>query len=150
MLTTSPLFVYLIIAVILIAVELVVFQFSFFWTFFIGLGALVATLVAYFFPSASWLTITSVFVVASFAISLLLYKPLKNWQNKPGRIAGNNAIGQKVDVIEPVTADKPGKVLWSGTDWKAELAPGSEEIHEGDQAVITGMEGIRLEIKKLS
>ncbi len=148
MLTFSPFTFYLVLAIALIAIELIVFQFSLFWMLFIGLGALVATLTAFLIPSASWLLVTATFVISSVVISIVLYRPLRNWQEKPSSLAGHDAIGQRVEVIETVTADKAGKVIWSGTDWRAELDKNSEEIQPGDRAIIVDMEGIRLTIKK--
>ena len=44
----SPFWLFLLIGVVLLALELVVFQFTMFWLFFVGLGALVAAAFAFF------------------------------------------------------------------------------------------------------
>ena len=148
MFDSDPFFFYVIVAVSLLATELLVFQLSVFWLLFIGLGALVAALTAWFVPDASWLLTTSVFIIASAVISLLLYRPLKKWQNKPSIIAGNDAVGQSVKVLSLITKDQAGIVTWSGTDWHADLAAGSSDLEPGNTAKIVSMEGIRLTVTK--
>ena len=148
MFDSSPFAFYLTVGVALLAAELLIFQLSVFWLLFIGIGALIAALTAWFIPEASWLLTTSVFVIASIIVSFLLYKPLKKWQDKPGVIAGNDAIGQSAEVLDAVSADKDGKVSWSGTDWRAELSAGSEPLNEGDTAIIDSAEGIKLRVRK--
>ena len=141
----SPALFYLIVAVALIGAELLIMQFSVFWFLFFGLGALVASLVAWAFPELSWVIVTLIFLAASVLSALALYPKLKRWQNQPGPIAGNDAIGQRVKVIEPISADKEGKVEWSGSDWPARMDDvQAQPFGEGDNAVIKKLEGIRL------
>jgi len=62
-----------------------------------------------------------------------------------GGISGNNAVGQKVVVKGSISKDAPGVVVWSGSDWQAELAEGQqEEIAIGATAHVVRVEGIRL------
>ena len=145
--TITPFAFYLILGACLIAAELLIFQISIFWFLFIGLGAMFAALTIILVPGTSWLLATTVFVIASTLVALGLYRPLKRWQNKPGALAGNNAIGQKVRILEAVTDRQPGKVSWSGTDWRAELAANSQPLQLGDIAVIVEVNGICLLVK---
>ena len=144
----SPTMFYLIFAVALIGAELIIMHFSVFWFLFFGVGALLASLVGWIFPELSWAWSTGVFLVGSLATAALLYPPLKRWQAKPGPIAGNDVIGQSVEVIEQIAQGKEGKVLWSGSDWPARLAEGNEPIDVGDHAVIKELQGIRLIVGK--
>lgn len=139
----SPAIFYLGLAVALIGAELVILQLSVFWFLFFGIGALVAALVSWLIP-LSWLASTSVFFVASLFVAVVLYPLLRKWQNKPSPIAGNDAIGQRVKVIQAVSREKNGKVLWSGSEWNAQLAEGEDELQVGDAGVIVKLEGIRL------
>lgn len=141
----SPALFYLILAVALIGAELLIMQFSVFWFLFFGLGALAASLIAWVAPGLSWLVVSLIFLVASLLSAAALYPALKRLQNKPGPIAGNDAIGQRVQVIEAISADKEGKVLWSGSDWPARIEEGQDQpLVDGDSAVIKRLEGIRL------
>lgn len=143
----NPFTFYLILTVALIGTELLIFQVSIFWFLFVGLGALVATLVAWLIPDASWLLTTAVFVVSSGMISVSLFKPLKNLQSKKSTMAGNDAVGQTVMVKSAIEPGKSGKVVWSGTDWKASLAAGeTASLQDGDEAVIVALEGIRMTV----
>lgn len=144
----APFLFFLILGAALISAELLIFNFSVFWFLFIGIGAVVAALVAWLFPGIGWLYSSLTFVVASTLTSVGLYSPLKRWQQKPSAMPGNDAIGQMVDVIELVEEGKQGTVEWSGTDWSARLASGSEALAVGDQAEIVKINGIVLLVKK--
>ncbi|MFT6190575.1 MAG: hypothetical protein ACJAZ6_002415 [Oleispira sp.] len=139
----SPAVFYLGLAVILIGAELLILQLSVFWFLFFGVGALIVAIVGWVIP-LSWLASTGLFLVISLLLALLLFPALRKWQAKPSPIAGNDAIGQQVKVIETISPNNSGKVLWSGSDWNAELADGEQEILAGELAVIIKLVGIRL------
>ncbi len=145
----NPFWLYLTLGVGLLAIELLVFQFTTFWLFFIGVGALVAAAFAWLVVDASYIATTAVFLVASVAVIAVLYKPLRNWQQKPSGIADNNAIGQKVKVKRDISAERGGIVSWSGSNWQAELAEGQHEsLQAGDTAYVKSVEGIKLYVSK--
>ncbi len=145
----NPFWLFLVVGIGLLATELLVFQFTTFWLFFIGLGALVAALYAWLVPGASYLVATIVFVLASAVITAMLYRPLRRWQNQPSDMAGNNAVGQRVVVKKPVEKGQSGVVSWSGSDWEAELANGQvETIQAGESARVISVEGIKLLVEK--
>lgn len=146
---SNPFWLFLVIGVGLLATEMLVFQFTTFWLFFIGLGALVAAVFAWLTVDASFLMTTLVFVVASAIITAVLYSPLRRWQKEPSGISGNNAVGQKVSVKTTISRQSTGTVYWSGSDWQAELAEDQdEEIAAGDRAVVVAVEGIRLVVAR--
>lgn len=140
----SPSLFYLILGAGLIAIELLVMAFSVFWFLFFGIGAIITAFVAWFAPELGWKGSTLIFLASSIAVSFLLYKPIKKWQNKPSPIAGNNAIGQSVKVTVTVTSQNSGKALWSGSEWVVELDQDEQDIAAGDTAVIRKIEGICL------
>jgi len=141
----NPFWLFLIIGVGLLATELLVFQFTTFWLFFVGLGALVAAAFAWLMVDASYLVTTMVFFVASALITAVLFAPLRKWQTKPSGIADNNAVGQRVEVKQTITREHAGVVNWSGSDWQAELASGEQQpIVAGEYARVAAVEGIRL------
>lgn len=141
----SPFWLFLLIGVGLVALELLVFQFATFWLFFVGLGALVAAAFAFIFTGSGYVATTAVFLLASVVITAALYAPIRRWQKKPSPIAGNNAVSQRVKVTKTITATQGGTVNWSGSEWQAELASGSkQELHDGDWARVVDVQGIRL------
>ena len=141
----NPFWLFLVAGVSLLAVEMLVFQFTTFWLFFIGLGALVAAAFAWVSADATFLLTTLVFVLASVVITAVLFASLRKWQKQPSGISGNNAIGQKVVVKDSISRDTPGVVVWSGSDWQAELAEGQQDdIAVGATAHVVRVEGIRL------
>lgn len=151
MVEMTPFWFFLIVAVALLATELLVFQFTTFWLFFVGLGALCAAIFAWLSGGAGFISTTAVFAVASALITALLYAPIRRWQSAPTTISDNNAIGQKVIVSEPIQPGVAGKANWSGTDWQAELAGGlNATLMAGDTARVVAVEGIRLIVEPLS
>ncbi|TCS36133.1 NfeD family protein [Reinekea marinisedimentorum] len=144
----GPFLFFILIAVALITTELVIFNLSVFWFLFVGLGALVAALASWLLPDAGWLFAFVVFVVATAVVSVLLYLPLKKWQNQASPMHGNDAIGQTVKALSSLSESTEGEVTWSGTSWKAKLAAGSEPLKKGDKATITAIDGIILTVKK--
>jgi membrane protein implicated in regulation of membrane protease activity len=140
----TPALFFLLLALGLIGTELLIMQLSVFWFLFIGLGALLASLAAWLIPEMSWAVATGIFVVSSVVVSAVLYPFLKKWQDQPAVIPGNDAIGQKVNVIQAISAAKDGRVSWSGTDWSARLAEGEAGFESGESAIIRKLVGIHL------
>lgn len=140
----TPALFYLIIAIGLIGTELLIMQLSVFWFLFVGVGALIASLVAWAMPELSWAVVTAIFLLASVVVSIGLYPMLKRWQDKPSALAGHDAIGQTAKVTEAISVAKPGKVVWSGSEWAAQTVEGEADFHIGDDAVIKDLRGIRL------
>ena len=141
----NPFWLFLVIGVGLLAVELLVFQFTTFWLFFVGLGALVAAAFAWLMVDASYLVTTLVFFISSAVITAVLFAPLRKWQTQPSGIADNNAVGQRVEVTQTITRERAGVVNWSGSDWQAELASDEQQsIEAGEYARVVSVEGIRL------
>jgi membrane protein implicated in regulation of membrane protease activity len=144
----TPDIFFLLVGVALIAVELLIVQFSVFWFLFFGLGALIASLVCWLLPELGWTPSIGLFFVASVVTSAALYPPLRKWQAKPSSLPGHDAIGQRARVVVAITADSPGKVLWSGTEWAAEVADPGEALAVGDTVLIRRLEGIRLFVSR--
>ncbi len=143
----SPVLFFCLAGLVLIGVELVVFQLSVVWLLFIGLGALAASGLGWLLGWEDWTLMTATFVVASGVLTALLYRPLKRWQDHPGPIAGNDAIGQLVKVKTTLQPGHEGKVLWSGSEWNARLAEGvNATLSVEDEAYITAISGIRLTV----
>ncbi|WP_086930507.1 NfeD family protein [Agarilytica rhodophyticola] len=145
---SSPFLFFIIAGVALITAELLIFNMSLFWFLFVGIGALIAAVVVWFIPGVGWLYASVTFVIASALTSIALYKPLRRWQQKPGAMPGNDAIGQHVNVLEEISQAKSGKVTWSGAVWDAKLVGSSEPLQKGENAVIAEITGIVLLVQK--
>ena len=140
----TPVTFYLILAVVLISTELLAVQFTVFWFLFFGLGALATAILMWLVPEVSWFASTLFFLLSSIVVTAIFYPGLKKWQDQKSPIAGNDAIGQKTEVIVAIDNDKSGKVMWSGSEWPAELAEGQDALAVGETAKIHELEGIRL------
>lgn len=144
----NPFWLFLFAGVALVAIEMLVFQFTTFWMFFLGLGALVAAAYAWLSGDVTYTAATAVFLIASVAFTALLYAPIRRWQKQPSGLEDNNAIGQRVEVTETVGPSNQGTVTWSGSDWQAELAKGeTATLNVGDNAIVVSVKGIRLFVK---
>jgi len=131
----------------MIVIEVAIMQLSTFWFIYIGLGAVITAVLLWAMPGLGWTGGMAAFVVATLVITVLINRPLRKWQQKPGAIAGNDAVGQSVQVVQKISADKPGKVNWSGSEWHAELASGGSEKEIGQSATIVSMHGITLVVE---
>lgn len=147
MIEVTPFLFFIILGTLLIGAELLIFNLSVFWFLFIGAGAIGAAMVAWLMPETSWVFATSAFVILSAIVSLLLYKPLQRWQQTPSSMAGNDTIGQTVDVLTAIQPNQSGKVNWSGVDWEATLAENSQALAQGDKAEIVSVKGIVLVVR---
>ena len=75
-------------------------------------------------------------------IALLLWKPLKNFQDRgEGKDTSSDMIGLSVPCAKVVSATG-GAIRYSGVDWTARLDDGHDgTIDEGVMCEITGVEG---------
>lgn len=149
MIALGPFLFFLILAVALIVSEILIFNLSVFWFLFVGLGALITAVVSWLVPEITWLFAILTFVISTSIISAALYKPLKRFQTKKGPMAGNDAVGQTVTAVSDVENKKAGTVDWSGAQWTARLASGSEVVKEGELAKIKRVEGIVLYVSAI-
>ncbi|MFT5111651.1 MAG: hypothetical protein ACI8P9_000971 [Parasphingorhabdus sp.] len=76
-------------------------------------------------------------------VALLLWKPLKAFQNSSdGSDNSSDMIGKHVPVSQMVTFDE-GTIRYSGVNWQSRLAKGCtvDSIAEGDSCEITSVDG---------
>lgn len=144
----SPFYFFLGASVVLLALELAIFQLSVFWFFFAALGAAVVAAVCWFMPDTSWTLAIGLFAGATVVITAVLFPLLRRMQQGESSMAGHDAVGQRVQCQQAVIAGQAGRVLWSGRDWEARLAAGSADLAVGDEALIAAVEGIHLVVRK--
>ena len=84
-------------------------------------------------------------------VALVLWKPLKNFQNRGGGPdTSSDMIGRNVPVSEEISATA-GKIRYSGIDWNARLSSDeSDSIASGEQCEISGVEGNLMIVKSIS
>jgi len=84
-------------------------------------------------------------------ITLLLWKPFKNFQNSGGgRDTSSDMIGKHVPSVGIITQEN-GHIRYSGIDWNAKLDNDStdETIEANTQCIITGVEGNTMLVKRI-
>jgi membrane protein implicated in regulation of membrane protease activity len=80
-----------------------------------------------------------IFLGSTIVLTLLLYKPLRNYQtNKDAKYS--DMIGQSATVIGTLAPGTEGKVRWSGTTMKARLQS-ANTLTEGKSVKITAVDG---------
>ena len=91
---------------------------------------------------AGWETEIFVLGLLSAAITLLLWKPFKNFQNdSDGSDSSSDMIGKQVPASAEITATS-GSIRYSGINWNSRLVDGiSTPIAEGQNCIITAVDG---------
>jgi inner membrane protein len=97
-----------VIGVVCILAEIFVLGLTTFWLLFIGIGAVVAGALSYAL-GLEWTWSLTLFAVCVAITALTLMKPLRNWQNKPSLMPGNDIIGMKVTLMEDIQSGAQGK-----------------------------------------
>ena len=91
---------------------------------------------------SGWETEIFVLGILSAAITLVLWKPFKNFQNdSDGSDSSSDMIGKQVPVSAEITAAS-GSIRYSGINWNSRLVEGvSTPIAEGQNCIITAVDG---------
>ena len=116
-----------------------------FYLLSIGLAAFAAAILNYLQFSITIQIVTFILITLIFiVISRPLYKRLnKNTIDKKSNT--ERLIGLKAKVTEGIGPHKTGTINVKGEVWKA-IA--DDEISEGEEVEITGIEGVKLKVKK--
>ncbi|APT74267.1 nodulation efficiency protein D (NfeD) [Thermosipho melanesiensis] len=136
----SPVIFWIVLGLILMALEILTPTFFIFW---FGVGALASSLVAYFIGNTIWEL--TVFVVVS-GILVILTRPIINKMtgDEPRKINVDDIVGKKALVIEEINNKKAkGLVKINGDTWRAFSK--NDEIIEKDKYVkVLKVEGAHL------
>ena len=148
----EPYHSYLILAVVLIAIEFLLLQLMVGWVLLIGIASFITAFIALFhglnYPEANL-----VLLVVSLLLVAICVKPLRKWQKSHRLISdGSDIIGQQCLVCETISVDKPGAVKFSGVKWRAalELSASTDAIkivEKGKTVQISSVKGITLFVK---
>jgi len=120
---------------------------------FFGLGAWLTALL-------SWINVTNdvgsqllAFLLTSLISLIALRKTLKGYfygdvteEHHPGELL-EDSQGEIVEVIEQISPNKPGKVKYRGSNWKA---ISQDDLPAGITARIINRDNITLHVKKIS
>ena len=121
--------------------------FGTFFVMFLGAGALITASLLWLGVPLSNTTQWLIFAVVSSLGVLLLRKKLMQWFGPSDDERFQEHKGQSVLVVETVSPGKSGKVKYRGTEWQA-ATDENEEMHAGEQAIITHLDGIVIYIRK--
>ncbi len=132
--------VWLIIFVLLVAVELATMALTTVW---FAAGAM-AALVSSMFGAPLWLQII-VFLAFSFIV-LIFYRPfaVKYVNSKRTRTNVNDLIGKEGKVTEDINnLDQKGRMLLRGMDWSARTVDDNVHIKKGTVVKVIKIEGVK-------
>lgn len=139
---SSPLVWWFLLACALAALELFLLTVA---LFFFALGALAAAFMAWLDLSFTWQL--SAFIIVSISSLVSLRRRLKVWLNRSDRhVANNDLVGKAVKVLSPIISEQSGLVELNGAQWRAELAPHSPPLAEGQPAIVQSFEGLTLRV----
>jgi len=110
---------------------------------FFAIASLVTALLISVGLISGWEVEILVVGVLTVLIALLLWKPLKKFQNSGGGAdTSSDMIGRMITASEDITAEG-GTIRYSGIDWPARLDASASEafIAEGEQCMIASVDG---------
>jgi membrane protein implicated in regulation of membrane protease activity len=134
--------IWAVLGLLLILSEFVVPQFV---VFFFGLGALLNGLLVAIVPGLSgripaqillWL------VTSSFSLGFLRKYFARTFRGSEGKMDDSGYVGKNAEVIEPIEPDKPGRVRFAGSSWRAIAY--DETVAVGERVTILQKEGLTL------
>ncbi len=134
-----------IIGVILIIAEVATMSFV---LIFFGLGALLTALLAWMGVTPGLDSQLIVFAISSLAMLVVLRRFAKNLFFSKAD-ASQDSIGQRALVSRAISPENDGAVTFRGTEWIA-FSDSSGTIPAGSTVEITGTEGIRLKVRRVS
>ena len=119
---------------------------------FIGLGAFSVALGMHFNYLQNFSSQLITFFISSiiyiFTLRLLILRFFPTNRVKANVNEDENVLGQVVEVVDTISAGKPGRILHSDSTWKAK-SNGVEEILKGEQVKIVGRDNITWIVEKL-
>lgn len=129
----------------ILAVEVLFFGMTTIVLLFGGLGALITGLMmlAGMLPE-TWLVGIAGFGINSAVITAILWKPLQRLQGKrvPDQDKSSDLIGLEFVLEKDIQLHKPGKIRYSGINWRVEIDPGADidSIAAGQRVTVTSVE----------
>ena len=118
---------------------------------FIGIGAWMASLTTWLGWTGSLASQMMVFAIASLMLLVGLRRLFKPWlmgfsKTNPDTTRDlDEFIGKPVRVVSALAAGVRGKVEFKGASWTAES---DDSLEPGDTAIVTGLEGLCLKVKR--
>ncbi len=116
---------------------------------FFGAGAWVTAIASWLFPSLTLTGQLIVFLVSAILSLVLLRGTIAKrfYQNtdKSDSDLDNDFVGKDGEVIQPITSEEDGVVLFRGTTWTARAA---EPIEAGSRVVIVKKDGLTLVVAR--
>lgn len=134
-----------ILGIVLIAAELMTLAFV---LIFFGLGALLTALLTWLGITPDLKTQLLFFAVSSSGLLLVLRTFAKELFFKKEEVS-QEFVGQKVKVTRPIPVNSEGAVNYRGSEWVA-FSDSGDVIPRGSVVEITGTEGIRVKVRKIS
>lgn len=123
---------FIVLGLVLLAVEILVLGFSTFVLFFVGIGFVITgALLSFAVIPSELLTALLVSAVVTSIVAIVFWRPLKRSQNKvEDDNVTNDMIGHRFYLFEPLTVGKTVTYRYSGIDWQVmardDIAAGSE------------------------
>ncbi|MFT6925277.1 MAG: hypothetical protein ACJAZP_000857 [Psychromonas sp.] len=111
---------FIVLGLILLAIEVLVLGFSTFVLFFIGIGAIATgILMALGIVPQTFLNALLITAIISAAAALISWKPMKNMQNKvESKPVDNDMIGHRFVLTEDLLTGKTVTHRYSGINWQ--------------------------------
>lgn len=135
---------YFIIGCLLLAFEALVLGMTTAVLLFAGLSAVLTGILMWLgVVPETWTAGIAVFTLGSAALTALLWKPLKTLQSDAFQEEDKSSdlIGHEFVIDSDISGTHPGKVRYSGIDWRVELDRTSsvDQISAGERVTVAGL-----------
>jgi len=130
---------FIVLGLVLLAIEVLVLGFSTFVLFFIGIGAIATgALMALGVIPETFLNSLLVTAIISTAVALISWKPMKNMQNKvESKHVKNDMIGHQFVLTEDLLVGQRVTHRYSGINWQVKA---KEQLSAGTEVKIIAVE----------
>ncbi len=137
-------YIWIIVMVVSIIIEIYTTDLTSFWFAFGGLGALICNL----FVHDDYIALQVCIFASVSMICILTLRPLIKKRMNPKKIATNidSLIGKRAMVLETITPDKLGLIKADGIEWNAKST--DSMIEPGDFVIIKSVNGNTLNVIK--
>lgn len=130
---------FIVLGLILLAIEILVLGFSTFVLFFIGVGAIATgALIALGVIPETFLNSLLITAIISAAVALISWKPMKKMQNKVElKQVKNDMVGHQFVLTEDLLIGQTVTHRYSGINWQVKA---KEQLSAGTEVKIIGVE----------
>jgi len=139
---------------LMLAAEALLFGFTTIIFLFAGIGAVITGLLMMAGILAStWIAGVACFGISTGIVSLLLWKPMKQLQDKPAKpqVQSSDLVGYEFVLQQDISLSRPGTQRYSGINWSVELdsSESATQLHAGQRVKVCSLDAGVFRVKAI-